>query len=133
MATTYTIKKTRNNASIKIVGGGETTIALSDLALDDQDFDSGNATVAISRILYSLSNSATIVRGSNTTIALAPGNFNMPFSSAGAATDADLDKDISITTSGEVNTMIIVLNKQTGYIDPDFQSMSSWELLNENN
>lgn len=133
MATTYTIKTTRNNAVVKIVGGGSTTIPLVNLALDDQVFDSGNASVAISRILYSLSSSATIARGSNTTIALAPGNYNLHFASAGAATDLDLEKDITITTTGDINTVIVVLNKQSGYIDPDFQNMSSWELLDENN
>lgn len=128
MATTYTIKTTRNNAVIKIVGGGNTTISLANLITYDQTVDLPNTQVSVSRVLYSLSQPATIQRGSNTTIALATGNFNMHFASAGASFDPDQDKDIVVNTSGDVNTVIMVLNKQQGYKDPDFQNMSSWEL-----
>ena len=131
MSDVYFLSNTRNKTVVKIIGSGSATISIDDLLLDDQTIeDPANVEVALSRAVFSLSAPATIVRDGVTVAAFAPGNLDLNLASMGAGTNSNQDKDITVTTSGTANTIFLVLKKQRGITDPNFQTFFGKDFIN---
>ena len=82
MATKTVLKKTRQQAVVKVVGSGAVTILNTDVALADETLDSnGNVLMNINGVYYAIAGAtaATIAR-SGTTVMELIGNDNWSFS-----------------------------------------------------
>lgn len=130
--TKTTLKKVRQQAVIKFVGAGTSTIDLnSDLRLSDEIFMGySNANVNISTIFYTMSNSTSpvsIVRN-GTTIFELYGNDNWLFAQTiGAVENSNNTSNIQVTIPNPGGTVILGVTKATGYQPPNQQTLKDYE------
>lgn len=130
--TKTTLKKVRQQAVIKFVGAGTSTVDLnSDLRLSDETFlGHANTTVNISSIFYTMSNSTSPVSitRNGTTILELYGNDNWLFSqSLGIVENSNNTANIQVTIPGPGGTVILGLTKATGYQPPNQQTLKDYE------
>lgn len=130
--TKTTLKKVRQQAVIKFVGAGTSTIDLdSDLRLSDEIFMGySNTTVNINSIFYTMANSTSpvsIVRNGTTILELY-GNDNWTFAqSLGIVDTSNNTANIQVTIPNPGGTVILGLSKSGGYQPPNQQTLKDYE------
>ena len=137
MAVTTTIlKNVRQQAVVKFIGSGVANIDLrADLAQPEETFQGfGNTNVTIKTVMWSTTDSVgapiLVQRGVNSTVAT---NVMILY---GGASDWELDQGAGFVDNANANSNVtvilppsggmlyLVLGKTTGYLGPDFQTLS---------
>ncbi len=119
----YTIlKKNRLQAVVKVVGNGQVTIPLSELALADETLNTPK--VGITFMYWNINPTSgfiiTVKRGANDVYYLTGGdNWNLS-QGTGFVDNEFATQDITINTNDNA-TLILTLNK-AGYKEPDTQA-----------
>jgi len=136
MAVTKSIlKNTRRQAVVKLVGTGQATIDIYELAykganaiLDAQTVTPATVELTISDMFYDVSAAANIVRNSNVIWAMSPGVGNFSFSKDIGVVlnqDANANVVVNLSTTTANSTVLIQFTKGAGYNDPDRQILES--------
>lgn len=136
MAVTKSIlKNTRRQAVVKLVGTGQATVNIYELAyqganaiLDAQTVTPANVELTISDIFYDVSAAANVVRNSNVIWAMNPGAGNFSFSKDMGVVlnqDANANVVVNLSSTGANSTVLIQFTKGEGYNDPDRQTLES--------
>lgn len=123
MASKTILKKKRQQAVVQIMGTGNATISMQELALADETIDFANvaANVNISALYYSTDSNVIISRNGNTVIQLY-GTDNWEMSqSAGFVFNQDNSSNILVNFGAGNGTAVLVLTKQSGYQEPNQQ------------
>lgn len=145
MAVTKTIlKNTKRQAVVKLVGTGQSTIDIYELAyvgpntiaqgatvmLHQQTVTPANVQLTITDLYYDVSAVANITRNSNVIWAMNPGATAYNFAQAiGVALDQDANANVvvNLSTTGANSSVIIGFTKGTGYNEPDLQNLQYFQ------
>jgi len=145
MPVTKTIlKNTKRQAVVKLVGTGEATISIYELAyvgantlatgssirLHDQSVTPANVQLTITDLFYDVSAAANIVRNGNVIWAMNPGQGTYNFTQEiGVALDQDANANVvvNLSTTNANSSIVIGFTKGTGYNDIDLQNFQDFE------
>ena len=131
MATKTVLKKTRQQAVVKVVGSGAVTILNTDVALADETLDSnGNVLMNINGVYYAIAGAtaATIAR-SGTTVMELIGNDNWSFSQNMGFVDNQLtSSNITVTLAG-AGTVFLNITKARGFYSPNYQELKDYQKI----
>ena len=129
MALTKTIlKKKRQQAVVHLVGTGNATISVHELALPDETLDFANvpAVVNITGYYYSIESGPMVVSRNGNVVLNVYGTDNWEFSQQmGFVLNQDNSSNIVVDFGAANGTAIFVLTKAGGYQEPDTQRFVS--------
>jgi hypothetical protein len=117
------LKKVRQQAVVKFVGDGSSTITSLDLKLSDETVDQPNVQMNITGAMWTSPGSLPIVitRG-GTTVMILNGNDNWSMTQSFGFADT-ANTNANITVGLPANSMIYLhLSKPAGFIEPDQQT-----------
>jgi len=130
MAVTITIlKKVRQQAIVKFIGDGTSTLDIKDLAMADETFTdyTGNANVTINSALWSSTDSVSapiIIKrpASGANVLILYGNDNWSMSQMmGFVDTSNSTSNVSVTLPAAGGTLYLGLTKKNGYTVPEQQ------------
>jgi len=129
MGTKTVIKKTRQQAIVKLVGTGSYTITPVDIKLADETLASnGNVTMNINSVIYSLvgATASTVARGATTVMELT-GNDNWSFSQMmGFVENESNSSNITVTLNGG-GMIYMGITKSDGFKEPNNQELKDYQ------
>lgn len=129
MGTKTVIKKTRQQAIVKLVGTGSYTITPVDIKLADETLASnGNVTMNINSVIYSLvgATASTVARGATTVMELT-GNDNWSFSQMmGFVENESNSSNITVTLNGG-GMIYMGITKSDGFKEPNNQELKNYQ------
>lgn len=128
MADKRILKITKRQAVVAVVGSGNATISIHELAhpgpnaiTDTQIVTPANVSLTITDIAYAVGNSANISRGGNLIFCCSgDGEFNLT-EKIGCVLGDKANANIDVNLGAAEGTMIIQFTKGTGYIDRNLQ------------
>jgi hypothetical protein len=116
------LKKVRQQAIVKMVGSGTSTITSLDLKLADETVDQPNVQMTITGAMWSTDNSPIIISRNGTDIMYLNGNDNWSLTqSLGFSDTANINSNISVAMPAN-STIYLHLSKPAGFIEPDQQT-----------
>lgn len=123
MATVKILKKTKTQATIKVVGNGNVTITAEDIKTPEQTVDTANLSYPITSVIFNLKNDAKINRNGNAIIEFIAGSYDdWAFSQDyGISLNDDANANVDIVLGAGHNTMIFQVSKEAGFIEPNQQ------------
>lgn len=138
------LKNTKRQAVVKLVGSGQATVDIFELAyvgantiatgsairLHDQSVTPANVQLTITDLFYDCSVTSNIVRNGNVIWAMSPGHGTYNFTQEmGVALDQDANANVivNIGTTGANSAIVIGFTKGTGYNDLDLQNFRDFE------
>lgn len=116
------LKKVRQQAIVKMVGSGTSTITSLDLKLADETVDQPNVQMTITGAMWSTDNSPIIISRNGTDIMYLNGNDNWSLTQMlGFSDTSNINSNISVVMPA--NSLIYLhLSKPAGFIEPDQQT-----------
>lgn len=117
------LKKTKTQATVKIVGSGNVNISAYDIATPEQTIDAPNLSYPITSVIYNLKGDTSIDRNGNSVIefnGMTYGTFNLAQDFGISLTD-DANANVSVSLATGHNTLILQFSKQAGFIEPEQQ------------
>lgn len=129
MADKRILKITKRQAAVAIVGSGNATISIYELAhpgpnatIDTQVVTPGNVQLTITDIAYDVGNAANITRGGNLVFACSAGAGELNLTdSIGVVLNDKANANVEVNLGANQGTMIIQFSKGDGYIDRNLQ------------
>lgn len=122
MASKTILKKKRQQAVVQVMGTGNATISMQEIALADETFDTANIAVNISGIYFSCDGNVILSRNGNTVMQLyGTDNWEMSQQS-GFVFSQDNKSNILVNFGAGNGTAVVVLTKQAGYLEPNQQT-----------
>lgn len=122
MASKTILKKKRQQAVVQVMGTGNATISMQELALSDETFDTANIVVNISGIYYSTDGNVILSRNGNTVLQLyGTDNWEMSQQS-GFVFNQDAKSNILVNFGSNNGTAVVIVTKQAGYLEPNQQT-----------
>ena len=116
------LKKVRQQAIVKMVGSGTSTITSLDLKLADETVDQPNVQMTITGAMWSTDNSPIIISRNGTDIMYLNGNDNWSLTqSLGFSDTSNINSNISVAMPAN-STIYLHLSKPAGFIEPDQQT-----------
>ena len=128
MAITKTIlKKVRQQAIVKLVGDGSSTIDIkNDLKLADETLDSANVRVNINSIYFNTETGPITLSRNGANVYVLFGSDNWFFTQATGFSDTQNNtSNVTITIPSSGGTVILGLTKESGFIEPNTQGFVS--------
>lgn len=120
------LKKTRQQAVVKVVGSGPVTIPLSSFKLDDETLTTPKAAINfLSWATPSASNECHLVitRGGQDIYDVS-GNSEWNFAQTTGFVDSEQsDQDVIVDFRGDSGTIILIFTKSAGYQEPNTQGI----------
>jgi len=131
MGSKTVLKKTRQQAIVKLVGTGSYTITPLDVKLADETVASnGNVTMNINSVIYSLvgATASTVARGATTVMELT-GNDNWSFSQMmGFVENESNASNITVTLNGG-GMIYMGITKSDGFTEPNNQALKDYQKI----
>ena len=131
MGSKTVLKKTRQQAIVKLVGTGSYTITPLDVKLADETVASnGNVTMNINSVIYSLvgASASTVARGATTVMELT-GNDNWSFSQMmGFVENESNASNITVTLNGG-GMIYMGITKSDGFTEPNNQALKDYQKI----
>ena len=131
MGSKTVLKKTRQQAIVKLVGTGTYTITPLDVKLADETVASnGNVTMNINSVIYSLvgATASTVARGATTVMELT-GNDNWSFSQMmGFVENESNASNITVTLNGG-GMIYMGITKSDGFTEPNNQALKDYQKI----
>mgnify|MGYP003350344583 FL=1 len=122
MASKTILKKKRQQAVVQVMGTGNATVSMQELALADETFDTANIVVNLSAVYFSTDGNVILSRNGNTVVQLyGTDNWEMAQQS-GFVFNQDSKSNVLVNFGSNNGTAVLVLTKQAGYIEPDQQT-----------
>lgn len=117
------LKKVRQQAIVKLIGGGSATITSLDLKLADETVDQPNVQMTITGMMWSALEGLPIVVSRNgTDVMYLNGNDNWSLTQMLGFSDTS-NTNSNITVALPANAMVYMhLSKPAGFIEPDQQT-----------
>jgi len=116
------LKKVRQQAIVKMVGSGTSTITSLDLKLADETVDQPNVQMTITGAMWSTDNSPIMISRNGTDIMYLNGNDNWSLTqSLGFSDTSNINSNISVAMPAN-STIYLHLSKPAGFIEPDQQT-----------
>lgn len=131
MGSKTVLKKTRQQAIVKLVGTGTYTITPLDVKLADETVASnGNVTMNINSVIYSLvgATASTVARGATTVMELT-GNDNWSFPQMmGFVENESNASNITVTLNGG-GMIYMGITKSDGFTEPNNQALKDYQKI----
>ena len=132
------LKNTRRQAAVKLVGTGQATIDIYELAYlganaitDAQSVTPANVSLQITDLFYDVAGAGNIVRNANVTWAMNAGVADFRFAQElGVVLDQAVDANANVVVNiggDSAGTVLIQFTKGSGYNDPDRQNLQDWQ------
>ena len=127
MATNTVLKTVPQQAVVRVLGPGTTTINLADLKTAQQTFDGPNARVNLNSIAFSVTGTVLLQRNGANVFKLTDGQETFQFAQMGGyVIDEGSNANILVNFLGTADgTVVLGLSKLDGYIDPNQQRFVS--------
>ena len=122
MASKTILKKKRQQAVVQVMGTGNATVSMQELALADETFDTANIVVNLSAVYFSTDGNVILSRNGNTVVQLyGTDNWEMAQQS-GFVFNQDAKSNVLVNFGSNNGTAVVVFTKQAGYIEPNQQT-----------